>query len=96
MYRRINIELAAIFKGGNNNSTIAKALEKLTEANITMRLKECLPQNSEFFRSGYKILNSNGTFSKQKDQKLTQQRKLNRLEDSARSRNGMKITMIYR
>ena len=70
MYRRINIELAAIFKGGNNNSTIAKALEKLTEANITMRLKECLPQNSEFFRSGYKILNSNGTFSKQKDQKL--------------------------
>ena len=69
-YRRINAELAAVFKGGNNNPSIAKALEKLIEANIAMRLKEGLPQNSEFFRSGYKILNSSGSFSKQKDQKL--------------------------
>ena len=68
-YKRINAELAAVFKGGNNSS-IAKALEKLIETNIAMRLKECLPQNSEFFRTGYKILISSGSFSKQKDQKL--------------------------
>merc|ERR1719273_1886728 len=33
-------------------------------------MKEGLPQHSEFFKSGYKILNSSGSFTKQKDQKL--------------------------
>lgn len=70
IYRRINAELAAVFKGGSSNPSIMKALEKLIEANIGMRMKEGLPQNSDFFKSGYKILNSTGSFTKQKDQKL--------------------------
>ena len=70
LYLRINAELSAVYKGAGANSTLIKALEKLVEANIGMRLKEGLPQNSEFFKSGYKILNSGGTFAKQKEQKL--------------------------
>lgn len=69
-YRRINSELAAVSKGGGSNSTTVKAIEKLVEANISMRYKDSLPQNAEFFRTGHKIVNSGGILAKQKDQKL--------------------------
>jgi hypothetical protein len=52
-YRRINTELAAVFKGGGSNSSMTKAIEKLIDANIGMRLKEGLPQNSDFSTHGY-------------------------------------------
>ena len=69
-YRKINTELAAVFKGGGSNFSMTKAIEKLVEANIGVRLKEGLPQNSDFFKTGYKILNSGGSLTKHKERKL--------------------------
>ena len=70
-YRRIDTELGAVFKGGGGpNSLKTRAIEKIVEANIAMRLREGMPQNANVFKTGSKAINLGGTLAKQKEHKL--------------------------